>query len=80
MEQLIDNSRIPTLSERIFMQGDTTNESTITTADIEKVEAKLPQGKAQKKIGFWEESYLFILITHAWGIAPIANIILQEAL
>lgn len=52
MEQLIDNSIIPTLSERIFMQGDTTNESTITTADIEKVEAKLPQGKAQKKIGF----------------------------
>ena len=52
MEQLIDNSIIPTLSERIFMQGYTTNESTITTADIEKVEAKLPQGKAQKKIGF----------------------------
>lgn len=52
MEQLIDNSIIPTLSERIFMQGDTTNESTITIADIEKVEAKLPQGKAQKKIGF----------------------------
>ena len=52
MEQLIDNSIIPTLSERIFMQGDTTNESTITTADIEKVEAKLPQGKTQKKIGF----------------------------
>ncbi len=52
MEQLIDNRIIPTLSERIFMQGDTTNESTITTADIEKVEAKLPQGKAQKKIGF----------------------------
>lgn len=52
MEQLIDNSIIPTLSERIFMQGDTTNESTITTADIEKVGAKLPQGKAQKKIGF----------------------------
>ena len=52
MEQLIDNSIIPTLSERIFMQGDTTNESTITTADIEHVEAKLPQGKAQKKIGF----------------------------
>lgn len=52
MEQLIDNSIIPTLSEHIFMQGDTTNESTITTADIEKVEAKLPQGKAQKKIGF----------------------------
>ena len=52
MEQLIDNSIIPTLSERIFMQGDTTNESTITTADIEKVEAKLPQGKAQQKIGF----------------------------
>ena len=52
MEQLIDNSIIPTLSERIFMQGDTANESTITIADIEKVEAKLPQGKAQKKIGF----------------------------
>lgn len=52
MEQLIDNSIIPTLSERIFMQGDTTNESTITIADIEKVEAKLPQGKTQKKIGF----------------------------
>lgn len=52
MEQLIDNSIIPTLSERIFMQGDTTNESTITIADIVKVEAKLPQGKAQKKIGF----------------------------
>lgn len=52
MEQLIDNSIIPTLSERIFMQGDADNESTITTADIEKVEAKLPQGKAQKKIGF----------------------------
>lgn len=52
MEQLIDNSIIPTLSERIFMQGDTANESTITTADIEKVEAKLPQGKTQKKIGF----------------------------
>ena len=52
MEQLIDNSIIPTLSERIFMQGDTTNESTITTADIEKVEAKLTQGKTQKKIGF----------------------------
>lgn len=52
MEQLIDNSIIPTLSERIFMQGDTTDESTITIADIEKVEAKLPQGKAQKKIGF----------------------------
>ncbi len=52
MEQLIDNSIIPTLSERIFMQGDTTNESTITIADIEKVEAKLPQSKAQKKIGF----------------------------
>ena len=52
MEQLIDNSIIPTLSERIFMQGDTTNESTITIADIEKVEEKLPQGKTQKKIGF----------------------------
>lgn len=52
MEQLIDNSIIPTLSERIFMQEDTTNESTITIADIEKVEAKLPQGKTQKKIGF----------------------------
>lgn len=52
MEQLIDNSIIPTLSERIFMQGDTTNESSITIADIEKVAAKLPQGKAQKKIGF----------------------------
>ena len=52
MEQLIDNSIIPTLSERIFMQGDTTDESTITIADIEKVEAKLPQGKTQKKIGF----------------------------
>lgn len=52
MEQLIDNSIIPTLSERIFMQGDTANESTITIADIEKVEAKLPQGKTQKKIGF----------------------------
>lgn len=52
MEQLIDNSIIPTLSERIFMQGDTAYESTITIADIEKVEAKLPQGKAQKKIGF----------------------------
>ena len=36
MEQLIDNSIIPTLSERIFMQGDTTNESTITTADIKR--------------------------------------------
>ena len=34
------------------MQGDTTNESTITIADIEKVEEKLPQGKTQKKIGF----------------------------
>lgn len=52
MEQLIDNIIIPTLSERIFMQGDTANESTITIADIEKVEAKLPQGKTQKKIGF----------------------------
>ena len=52
MEQLIDNSIIPTLSERIFMQGDTANESTITIADIEKVAAKLPQSKAQKKIGF----------------------------
>ena len=52
MEQLIDNSIIPTLSERIFMQGATTNESTITIADIEKVEAKLPQSKTQKKIGF----------------------------
>lgn len=52
MEQLIDNSIIPTLSERIFMQGATTDESTITIADIEKVEAKLPQGKTQKKIGF----------------------------
>ena len=52
MKQLTDNSIIPTLSERIFMQEDTTNESTITIADIEKVEAKLPQGKTQKKIGF----------------------------
>lgn len=52
MEQLIDNSIIPTLSERIFMQGDTAYESTITIADIEKVAAKLPQSKAQKKIGF----------------------------
>lgn len=52
MEQLIDNIIIPTLSERIFMQEDTTNESTITIADIEKVAAKIPQGKAQKKIGF----------------------------
>ena len=52
MEQLIDNSIIPTLSERIFMKGDADNESTITIGDIEKVAAKLPKEKAQKKIGF----------------------------
>lgn len=54
MEQLIDNSIVPVMSERVFKENSTTLKtlSEITVADIEKVAGKLPKAKLERKIGF----------------------------
>lgn len=54
MEQLVDNSIVPAMSERMFKEHILTSASMteITVADIEKVACKMPKAKPERKIGF----------------------------